>query len=104
MSAGLSLDQEITDTVEKSDSNDPRLFSPEVPDVKSKDDHVHFDEEGPTVVLSSSFHSEGKSTRADFVIQKHHLLWLTPQFKAISECRQKKFSQPAIQNKHGHKS
>ena len=31
--------------------------------------------------------------RADFVIQEHQSLWFTPQFKAISECRQKKFSQ-----------
>ena len=69
VSTGLSLDQEITDTFQKSDSNDPRLFSPEVPDVKSKNDHVHFDEEGPTVVLSSSVHSEGKRTRTDFIIQ-----------------------------------
>ena len=27
-------------------------------------------------------------TRADFIIQWHQLLWFTPQFKAISECRQ----------------
>ena len=39
-------------------------------------------------------------TRADFVTQWHQLLWFTPQFKAISECRQKKFFQPEIQNKH----
>ena len=31
-------------------------------------------------------------------------LSLTPQFKAISEYRQKKFSQPVIQNKHGRQS
>ena len=42
-------------------------------------------------------------TRADFVIQQHQLLWFIPQFKAISECRQKKFSQPVIQNKHSRK-
>ena len=41
--------------------------------------------------------------KADFVIQHHQLLWFTPQFKAISESRQKKFSQPVIQNKHGRK-
>ena len=35
------------------------------------------------------------------VIQKHQSLWFTPQFKAISECRQKKFSQAEIQNKRG---
>eukprot|EP00112_Aurelia_sp_Birch-Aquarium-sp1_P006578 Seg1722.8 transcript_id=Seg1722.8/GoldUCD/mRNA.D3Y31 product="Pleckstrin-like domain-containing family M member 2" protein_id=Seg1722.8/GoldUCD/D3Y31 len=58
LSTGLSLDQEITDTSQKSDSDDPRLFSPEVPDVKSREDHVHFDEGGPTVVLASSVHSE----------------------------------------------
>ena len=43
------------------------------------------------------------ATRADFVIQRHQLLWFTPQFKAISECRQKKFSQAEIQNKRRRK-
>ena len=42
-------------------------------------------------------------TRADFVIQQHQSLWFTPQFKAISECRQKKFSQVEIQNKRSRK-
>ena len=31
------------------------------------------------------------------------LLWFTHQFKAISECRQKKFSQAEIQNKRSRK-
>ena len=46
---------------------------------------------------------EGKPTRTDFLIQWHQLLWFTPQFKAISDLRQNKFSQPVIQNKHGRK-
>ena len=29
------------------------------------------------------------TTKADFLVQWHQLLWFTPQFKAISECRQK---------------
>ena len=35
-------------------------------------------------------------TRTDFVIQSHQSPLFTPQFKAISECRQKKFSQAEI--------
>ena len=41
-----------------------------------------------------------KTTRVDIVIQKHQLLWFTPQFKVISECEQNKSSRPVIQNKH----
>ena len=37
-----------------------------------------------------------KITRADFVIKYHQSLWFTPQFKAISEFRQKEFSQAEI--------
>ena len=52
-----------------------------------------------TYVLPSVFlHSK---TRADFVTQ---LLWFTPQCKAISKCRQRKFSQPVIQNKQSGKN
>ena len=43
------------------------------------------------------------AARADFVIQKNQFLWFAPQVKAISECRQKKFSQPVIENKHDRK-
>ena len=43
------------------------------------------------------------ATRADFVIQYHQSLWYTPQLKAISECRQKKFSQAEIQSKRSGK-
>ena len=42
-------------------------------------------------------------TRADFVIQYNQSLWFTPQFKAIIECRQRKFSQAEIQNKPSRK-
>ena len=45
----------------------------------------------------------GQLTRVHFVIQLHLLLWFTPQFKVISEGRQKKSSQPVIQNKHSRK-
>ena len=41
--------------------------------------------------------------RADFVIQWHQSLWFTPQFKAINQCRQKKFSQAEIENKRSRK-
>ena len=39
-------------------------------------------------------------TRPDFVIQEHQLLWFTPEFKVISQCRRKKCSQAVIQSKH----
>ena len=42
-------------------------------------------------------------TRADFVIQQHQSLWFTPQFKAISGYRQKKFPQAKIENKRSRK-
>ena len=43
-------------------------------------------------------------TRVDFAIQYHQSLSFTPQVKAISECRQKKFSQAEIQNKPSRKA
>ena len=49
------------------------------------------------------FNIRAESTRADFVIQYHQSLSFTPQFKEISECRQKKFSQAEIQNKRSRK-
>ena len=52
---------------------------------------------GPTTLMHISI------TSADFVKQLHQSLWFTPQFKAISECRQKKFSQAEIENKRSRK-
>ena len=49
-------------------------------------------------------HFYSRRTRTDFVIQWHQLLLLTPQFKAISDCWQRKLFQPANQNKNGPKS
>ena len=55
------------------------------------------------IIVSVSLGEKLQLTRAIFVIQKHLLLWFTPLFKAISKCRQKKFSQPVIQNRHSRK-
>ena len=68
----------------------------------------NFNEEQRSIILQTknflSFHKMliGK-TRADFVTQYHQSLWFTPQFKAISECRQKKFPQAEIENKRSRK-
>ena len=40
-----------------------------------------------------------QSTRTDFVREQQQLHLLTPKFKEICDCRQRKFSQAEIQNK-----
>ena len=43
------------------------------------------------------------ATKTDFVRQELQLLLLTPKFKGIGDCRQKKFPQAEIQNKRRRK-
>ena len=45
-------------------------------------------------------HALSELTITDFARQQHELLSLTPKFKAIFDCRLRKFSQPVIQNEH----